>query len=234
MAAHISQDATLTRPRLRTPRAAAIAGIAFALLMITSLVLVRLSVPAEPLGSADQWAANLGVVTLALNLVPFAGIAFLWFIGVVRDRLGVHEDRFFSTVFLGSGLLFLAMLFASAAVAGGLIIAYGSAPQRLIQSGAYAFGRAITYQILNVYAIKMAGVFMISLCTIAVRTGIMPRWMVYLGYALALTLLLTIGLVSWISLVFPLWVLLLSVYILIENYRATSKTAVPQPADETR
>jgi hypothetical protein len=55
---------------------------------------------------------------LALYLVPFAGIAFLWFIGVLRDRLGELEDRFFATVFFGSGLLFLAMLFASAAVAG--------------------------------------------------------------------------------------------------------------------
>lgn len=33
-----------------------------------------------------------------------AGIAFLWFIGVIRDRSGAHEDRFFATVFLGSGL----------------------------------------------------------------------------------------------------------------------------------
>ena len=53
-------------------------------------------------------------VALGLNPVPFAGIAFLWFIGVLRDRLGEFEDRFFSTVFLGSGFLFLAMLFASA------------------------------------------------------------------------------------------------------------------------
>ncbi len=55
---------------------------------------------------------------MALNLVPFAGVAFLWFIGVLRDRLGQQEDRFFATVFFGSGLLFLAMLFAAAAVIG--------------------------------------------------------------------------------------------------------------------
>ena len=68
-------------------------------------------------------------MALALNLVPFAGIAFLWFIGVLRDRLGEREDRFFATVFLGSGLLFLAMLFISAAVAGGIIIAHTADPQ---------------------------------------------------------------------------------------------------------
>jgi hypothetical protein len=52
--------------------------------------------------------------------VPFAGIAFLWFIGVLRDRLGELEDRFFATVFFGSGLLFLGMLFLACAIVGGL------------------------------------------------------------------------------------------------------------------
>ena len=53
--------------------------------------------------------------------MPFAGITFLWFIGVVRDGIGRFEDRFFASVFLGSGLLFLAMMFASSAVGAGLV-----------------------------------------------------------------------------------------------------------------
>ncbi len=57
-------------------------------------------------------------MAVSLNLVPFAGIAFLWFIGVLRDRIGEREDRFFATVFLGSGLLFVAMMFVAVAVAG--------------------------------------------------------------------------------------------------------------------
>ena len=54
-------------------------------------------------------------------LMPFAGIAFLWFIGVVRDGFGRYEDKFFSSVFMGSGLLFLAMTFVSSAVGAGLV-----------------------------------------------------------------------------------------------------------------
>ena len=54
--------------------------------------------------------------------MPFAGVAFLWFIGVLRDRLAQLEDRFFATVFFGSGLLFLAMLFAAAAVIGAVVL----------------------------------------------------------------------------------------------------------------
>ena len=153
-------------------------------------------------------------------------MAFLWFIGVVRDRLGEYEDRLFSTVFLGSGLLFLAMLFASAATAGGVITAFQTMPQQIIDTGLYGYGRATTYELMNTYAIKMAGVFMLSSCTLFLRLKLAPRWMVFLGYALALCLLLSIGFISWISLVFPLWTLLISVYILIQNYRRKAAPAV--------
>ncbi len=216
----------LDRSKLTTPRAAAIAGILFSVLLITSLVLIRLSVPADPLDAGDWLSGSWKAVNLALNLLPFAGIAFLWFIGVVRDRLGEHEDRFFATVFLGSGLLFLAMLFASAAVAGGTISIFGIAPEMLIESGLYSFGRTVTFEIMNVYAMKMAGVFMISTCTLSLRTGIVPRWMAFLGLALALFLLFSLGFFSWAPLVFPLWVLLISMHILLENLRKSKGETV--------
>jgi hypothetical protein len=145
--------------------------------------------------------------------MPFAGIAFLWFIGVLRDPLGEREDRFFATVFLGSGLLFLAMLFASAAVAGGIIIAYAARPEGLLDSATFTFARAVTYEIMNLYAIKMAAVFMISTSTLTIRTGFTPRWIAFLGFACALLLLFSGRYIDWILLVFPLWVLLISIYI---------------------
>ena len=95
------------RSALKTPRAAALAGIVFSVLLITALTLLRVSVPANP-AVAGGWLTDSGkraAVAVGLNLIPFAGIAFLWFIGVIRDRIGAHEDRFFATVFLGSGLL---------------------------------------------------------------------------------------------------------------------------------
>ena len=222
----MNQGLTSNRARLTTPRAAAVAGILFSVLLIISLVLVRISVPADP-QDAGAWLASSGKnVSLALNLLPFAGVAFLWFIGVVRDRLGEHEDRLFATVFLGSGLLFLAMIFASAATAGGIISAYEASPGQLLDSGVYGYGRATTYELMNTYAGKMAGVFMLSTCTLFLRLKLAPRWIVYLGYALALFLLLSVGFISWISLVFPLWTLLISVYILIENVRRRAASAV--------
>jgi len=213
--------ASSPKDKITTPRAAAIAGILFAILMITSLVLIWISVPFDPQEDGGWLTANWSTVSLALNLLPFAGIAFLWFIGVVRDRLGQAEDRFFATVFLGSGLLFLAMLFASAAVAGGTIRIYGTAPSQLIESGLYTFGRNVTYEIMNVYTLKMAGVFMLTTCTLSLRTRILPRWIIFLGFILALFLLLSLGLVNWAPLVFPLWILLISVHILFNNLKGS-------------
>ena len=213
----MEQVSVKSRKRLTTPRAAAVAGILFSVLLIASIVLIRVSVPEDPHDTGHWLSESRETVQLALNLVPFAGIAFLWFIGVVRDRLGEHEDRFFSTVFLGSGLLFLAMLFASAATAGGLTSIYLTGSELPLDISIYAYGRSTTFHLMNVYTIKMAGVFMISTCTLALRTGIFTRWMAYLGIALALVLLLSFGLSYWAILVFPLWVLLISLHILLAN-----------------
>ena len=213
-------EAILTSVHLRAPRAAAIAGILFSILLITAVVLLRFSVPDDPLEAGAWLRTRAHIVELALNLVPFAGIAFLWFIGVLRDRMGEREDRFFATVFMGSGLLFLAMLFFSAAVAGGIIIAFAAAPERLLGSGTFALARAITHEIMNIYAIKMAAVFMIATSTLALRTGFFARWIALLGYVLALLLLLSPRHIPGILLVLPLWVLLLSVHILVDDRRA--------------
>jgi hypothetical protein len=219
----MTRDLELTRSELTTPRAAAVAGILFSVLLMTSMALIRLSVPADPQDAGTWLAGKSSTVSLALNLMPFAGIAFLWFVGVLRDRLGPREDKFFGTVFFGSGLLFLAMLFSSSAVAGGVLRIYGMAPGRLVESGVYTFGRTVTYEVMNVYAMKMAGVFMISTSTLSLRTGIFPRWMAYLGFLLALFLLLSLGTVYWAPLVFPLWVLLISVYILLANLKRSQR-----------
>ena len=209
----------LTRRKLRTPRAAAVAGILFALLYGASLVLIRISIPAD-IAAGNAWLdTNAKTVALALNLVPYAGIAFLWFIGVIRDRLGDLEDRFFATVFLGSGLMFLALTFVGAALAGGLMSSYAIEKNAVIEYGLYTYSRAVMYNVLNVYAIRMSGVFMISLGTIWLRTGLMHRGWAFLSYALALVLLLSISFSVWVTIVFPGWVLAISIAFLILNLR---------------
>src|SRR6187401_286575 len=118
----MTEQRTLTRAGLKTPRAAAIAGMLFSVLLIIVFWLLRSAVPADPQEPGSWLNSESGKIALALNLIPFAGIAFLWFIGVLRDRLGPKEDRFFATVFLGSGLLFLATLFVAATIVGALLL----------------------------------------------------------------------------------------------------------------
>ena len=222
-----NQKVVLARQRLRTPRAAAVAGILFAVLFFISIILLRLALPEDLAGpDAAAWLkSNTEPLSLALTMVPFAGIAFLWFMGVVRAHLGKLEDQFFSSVMFGSGLLFLAMIFAAAAIAGGIIVSYGVAADKLIENGVVTFGRAIMYTITNVYAIRMAGVFMISLGTIWIQTRAVPRPFVFITYALALLLLVTISFSLWMIMIFPVWVFVISVYILRESWRGKEAEA---------
>jgi hypothetical protein len=216
----MTANATLTRANLRTPKAAAIAGIAFSFLMIAIFWLLRRSIPSDPLEPGAWLASDTATVGLALNLVPFAGVAFLWFIGVLRDRLGDKEDRFFASVFFGSGLLFLAMLFAAAALVGAVNLTASSAgPNELINSATFRFARTSTYIILNVYAVKMAAVFMISTSTVVIYTGIVPRWMAYVGFLLALVVLVGSYYITWSFVILPAWVFLISIHVLLDNLR---------------
>ena len=220
----MSENIALTRAHLKTPKAAAIAGIAFSILLITIFWLLWRSVPTDPLDPGMWLATESKTVALALNLVPFAGVAFLWFIGVLRDRLGQQEDRFFATVFFGSALLFLAMLFAAAAITGAIILVASSAdPNEMVNSATFRYARATGYILMNVYAIKMAGVFMISTSTVVIFTKIAPRWIAVLGYVLACILLLGSYYISWSFAVLPLWVFLVSIYILLDNLRRQQK-----------
>lgn len=201
--------------RLATPRAAAVAGVLFAVLFGTALVLIRLALP-EGRDPGTQWLATGGSnIKIAAMLMPFAGIAFLWFIGVVRDGFGGFEDKFFSTVFIGSGLLFLAMMFVTMAVGAGL-----EATSRFVVDPAAlpevaTFGQMVLLAVSKTYALRMAAVFMISLATIWLKTGLMPRWLVVVTYLVALGLIIASNVSMWLAMAFPVWVLVVSLLLLV-------------------
>jgi hypothetical protein len=94
------KELRLIRRQIRSPRSAAIAGIVFSLLLMISMVLLNSMAAVDPADiDGELMETWVDTASLALGLVPFAGIAFLWFTGVIRDRLGDLEDRFFSTIF---------------------------------------------------------------------------------------------------------------------------------------
>jgi hypothetical protein len=215
--------------RLETPRAAGIAGLVFSALFVVSLLLMRAR-PA-PGSSAKEIAdfyleQNAGRTALVgLYLVPFAGIAFLWFIAAIRSHLGEREDRFFATVFLGSGLLFIGMLFAASASAGALIAAVKFQNQPPPDADTFLLARALGFSFLFVFAVRAAAVFMLVASTIGMRTGFLPRWLVVAGYVSGLVFLFSVTYIEALALLLPAWVTAVSVVILRTGTRDPSPNA---------
>ncbi|MCX5088693.1 hypothetical protein OG585_07105 [Streptomyces sp. NBC_01340] len=194
--------------RLRTPRAAGLAGTVFALLLAAAIVLVRIAIPTgnaadETVAPNEQWA-----VRTALEILPFTGIFFLWFMGALRARVGDAEDRFVATVFLGSGLVFVATMFGAGAAAGSVL----SQPS--------AFGRHFAYTLMTTYALRMAAVFVFTASTIGHRLGALPRPLALFGYLVGLVLLVAGSSLPWSELVFPAWALVVSLHLLRVGLRA--------------
>jgi hypothetical protein len=192
--------------QLRAPWAASIAGLLFSVLFTAALVLVR--------SQTDYSAQNPAIIIGGLYLAPFAGIMFLWFVAVIRDQIGEREDRFFATVFFGSGLLFVALLFTTAAVV--------STPATLVEflGGAQpstegiALLRALGYTVLFALATRAAAVFMLATATIGIRSGVFPRWFALVGYLLGFILLVAVSFQDWFILILPAWVAVVSLFIL--------------------
>ncbi len=202
---------------VRQPKAAAVAGLAFGLILGAVLLLLRSAAP-ETVAESGSWAVDLerrDTVVTALTLIPFAGIAFLWFVAVVRSQLSGKEDRFFETVFLGSGLLFVAMLFSAAAILSA-VLSLGSEGAPVSEEVA-AEAWAIASALLGEYGARMAAVFAIVVSTAGRRLGSLPRPVALLGYLCGLLLLLTPPLPTWAQLLFPLWVITLSVLVLVRG-----------------
>jgi hypothetical protein len=205
--------------RAASPVVGGVAGVLFAVLFSLSLGIMLLTMSVLPHDTGDWLTSGADRLRFAVGLLPFAGLFFLWFIAVIRQQLGSREDQFFATVFLGSGLLFLAMVFSAAASVGAIAAGYTRDPSGFAGSTTYFYARATIAEIFTVYALRMAAVFQISGATLWLRTGAMPRWMALLTYAVALVFLFTLSQSLWLVMLFPAWVLLVSIYILANRLK---------------
>ena len=219
----------LTGKRLRTPHSAAVAGIVFAVLTIAFMTLIQTAIPADPPTDPGWLTDHEGQVTVAVTLVPFAAIAFLWFIGVLRDLLGTREDQFFGTVFLGSGLLLLGGLFVWAGVVAAALASSNVSPVEFAESPAYVFAGSMIKVTSGDVVVRMAGVFMFSSATMWSKTRALPRWLIVLTYVGALVMLIGGPALGPVRTAFPAWVLLVSITILVTQRRATPDVAADRP-----
>jgi hypothetical protein len=207
--------------QLRAPAAAGIAGLLFAILYTAALVLLR----DDAIFTADDAEVvrlfargdDLSAVIGGLYLAPFAGVMFLWFIAVIRDQIGESEDRFFATVFFGSGILFVALLFIASAVAVTPSVSVRYLHQPAPSAATIDIFRALAYSTTFVFENRAAGVFLFATATIGLKTGVFPRWFSAVSYLLGAVLLLAVTFVDWAILVLPAWVLVVSLFILLRE-----------------
>jgi hypothetical protein len=211
----------------------ALAGVLFAVLYVVAFTaLGRIPGP----GATDQKVQSfyesdrqrLLIVVTAAYLVPLAGIALLWFTAAVRHRvvsLAGREDALLSTVQLLSAAVYVALLFAATAVL--------TAPAVAVDIGAVAANTLAPTKpllvaadtLLVVFAVRAAGVFIAAGTTRALRSGLIPRWFAIVSYVLVLVLFLTIARARAVSLLFPLWVAVMSVIVLKRRVASPAVTA---------
>ena len=186
----------------------------FALLFGTALVLIRTALPegAEP---GAQWLTPGGTnLKTAAMIMPFAGIAFLWFIGVVRDGFGRFEDKFFSTVFIGSGLLFLAMMFVAAGVGAGLEASSRIACDVSAHAEVATFGQMVLLAIdQDLRAADGGRVHDLAGHHLA-EDGSDAALASHRDLPCGAGLLFASDISMWLTLAFPIWVLVVSVLLL--------------------
>lgn len=219
----MSQPGTTAPPRrwFRSIQGAAFAGLAYAVLSFASLVLLtRQPEPGATDAELARWYAdstNTGSVLVGLNLAIFAGIAFLWFVAVIRRRIGEREDRFFATVFFGSGILYVALLLVGSTALSALSVVTSGfdAPVPDPHDQMLALGLGATLMLTVVPRVQ--AIFIVTTSTLILRTGVFRRAIALLGYAVALTLLFIPILFEPIGLAFPIWVSVVSASLLIRS-----------------
>lgn len=150
-------------------------------------------------------------ILAGLYLMPFAGIAFIWFFVALRTLAASHltgQDALLSNVQHVSGVLYVALFFAAAAA--DAVLPAGVQFDDLQASTALArvfpeFGSVLFF----VFAMRMAGMFVFTTSNIARSAANVPRWFVYLGYLVGLFLLLSATFSPFLVVVFPVWLLAL-------------------------
>jgi len=204
----------------RSVEAAAIAGLAHsALSLIATWLLLRAPDPGEGAAVLDEWYSDGGnqrKMILGLNLLVMSSIAFLWFVAVIRRRVGDRENRFFGTVFFGSGLLLSGAWLAAGVLAAAPALAASTfdlvpGPDTIAALQAAAVGMA------SVVATRLEAVFIVSTTTVGRLSGAMPRWLVVSGYVIGLVLLIApVPNVASVW-VFPIWVAVASAAFLVRR-----------------
>lgn len=214
---------------LRTARSAAVAGLVFAIAFTVTLLLFRASFPvgafADPTRVPTPEALQRS--QWALILLPYVAIAFIWFMAALTYSLGHADTRLFTTVFLASGIAFVALVCVAGAVASAEIETLAAGVE--VNSEARVIPGSTVNALLTNYSARMAAVFCLSLATFGRVRKLLPGWLTILGTLTGLFLLLVPLGFRYVEYIFPAWIAVLSVYLLIADpggkWRAAAEAA---------
>jgi hypothetical protein len=205
----------------RAAMVTAAVGIVFAVLFILTFLIVA-TVPddAVVVVAGDDAALTRRLAVAGLYIMPFAGIAFIWFVVSLRTWIAasaVGIDILISSVQLVSGIVFVAMFFAAGACWAAIpaAVEIEGEPVPALVSELPKLGDTLLF----VFGMRMAAMFIFTTSTLAMKHRILPRWFIWLGYAIGLFLLLSVSFAEWLVMVFPAWTLVLSI-LLMQRARA--------------
>jgi hypothetical protein len=163
----------------------------------------------------------------ALALASVGSVAFLWFVAVIRRRLGDLEDKFFSTVFLGSGIVYVAVWLIGAAGLAAPAVAMTQLDAATISPASASMAGGIGGALILVVAPRLQAVFVFTTSTVIMRSRVLPTWLAILGYLSGLVLFVVPLVTQPVGLLFPGWVLIVSVVLLVK--RADRRLGLPAP-----
>jgi hypothetical protein len=221
------------RGRSRTPtsgvvkhaRLAGIMAVVFAGFYVTGLVMVHSSPglqASDAAFSAYYRSSSTALVTVGLNFVPFAGIAFLWHMNAIRLVISARTPSPSAMPYglqLVSGVLFVALLFAGTAAAGSVALLKDLGPGPLPSMDVARGLLGVGYGMVFVYAVRGAGMYAITTTTLLRSAGLLPRWLTVVGYLLAAFLLVSTALNPVVMLLFPAWAVLVGVAVFLRSGR---------------
>ena len=220
--------------KVRSVEAAAVAGIGYSVLAVLALTRMS-SYPSLDQTNAEltAWFDDDGNQVLlggALGLASVSAIAFLWFVAVIRRRLGDREDRFFATVFFGSGIAYVAVWLVGASVLAGPAIAMTLLDAAEVTPASASLAGGIAAALLLVVAPRIEAVFIFSTSTVILRSKVLPSWLAFAGYLAGAIMFVAPFVYLPLGYVFPVWVFVVSIVLLIVRPTTLEATADDDPA----
>lgn len=217
------------RRRAASVEAAAVTGVLFAVLYAASLWLIQSALP-EWDATAGRVAAQIArsdartAMTAGYALAPFAAIAFVWFVAVIRRRIP-SEDRFVSTVFVAGSTVFVVVYLIAISVLAAPFSVEATQDINFLEPETLVVLRSIAYGLLFVVGTRIQALIILSATAVGRQYRVWPRWLIFFGYAVSLFHIVNLTLFEPLALTFPVWVIALSITLVVRRGSVPSAAA---------